>query len=130
MSKYSGQISKLNSILNNPVEYELPIGNKNTEVNRDVEDLDGDMAEPSIEDDSNHSSSKQRIESPSSPQEENNSDESDYDIKDGKFIVIKILERSRNKPNGSPSLNNINIYLNFKMFPPQLHLMKYTSILF
>ena len=33
MSKYSGQISKLNSILNNPVEYELPIGNKNIKLN-------------------------------------------------------------------------------------------------
>jgi hypothetical protein len=65
--------------------------NKSTGANRDVEDLDGDMADPSIDDDSHqdHSSTTQIIEMPSNLQEENSSDEDDYDIKDGKFLVIQ-----------------------------------------
>ena len=33
MSKYSGQISKLNTLLANPIEYKLPIGTKNINLN-------------------------------------------------------------------------------------------------
>ena len=60
--------------------------NKIVEINRDIEDLDGDLAQPSIEEDYRHSSSNQRADVSSSLPEEDSSDESDCVINDGKIM--------------------------------------------